>query len=360
MGHLAHNANLSVKAILGLAAYGDLCRMRGDLANAEKYAKMARADAKHWMKAAVEGDHYRLAFDKPGTWSQKYNLVWDRILGLNVFPATVAQQEIAYYKQVMQRYGVPLDSRTRLTKTDWSIWTATMAENQADFNAIVSPIYDYLNETAARQQLADSYVTDKVKSGGMHARPVVGGIFIKMLADPAMWKKWASADKTPAGNWAPLPGPPQVTEVVPTSQHRPVTWRYTLQRPAPQWFEPGFDASGWKEGPGGFGTRGTPNAVIGTLWNTDDIWLRRQFTMPAGNFPNLHFLVYHDDDVEIYVNGKLAAQEASYITTYEIMDISSSTLALLKPGAEITLAVHCHQIKGGQAIDVGLVDVVQP
>jgi hypothetical protein len=360
MGHLAHNANLSVKAILALAAYGDLCRMRGDRPNAEKYAKMARTDAEHWMQAAVEGDHYRLAFDKPGTWSQKYNLVWDRILGLNVFPATVAQQEIAFYKQSIQRYGVPLDSRTRLTKTDWSIWTATLAEKPADFAAIVSPIYDYLNETTAREQLVDSYVTDKVKSGGMHARPVVGGIFIKMLADPVLWKKWAGRDPTQVGNWAPLPVPPQMTEVVPTSQHQPVTWRYTLETPPAQWTEPGFDASGWKQGPGGFGTHGTPNAVIGTIWRTDDIWLRREFTMPAGNFPNLQFLVYHDEDVEIYINGKLAAQEAGFITTYQTMDINTPARELLQPGAKITLAVHCHQTKGGQAIDVGLVSVVQP
>ena len=167
MGHLAHNANLSVKAILGLAAYGDLCRMRGDKATANKYIDLAKADANHWMEAAAEGDHYRLAFDKPGTWSQKYNLVWDRILALNVFPPSVARKEVAHYKKVMLRYGVPLDCRTRLTKTDWSFWSATLAENQADFEAIISPTYDYLNETTARDPIADSYETDDVRSGGM-------------------------------------------------------------------------------------------------------------------------------------------------------------------------------------------------
>ena len=360
MGHLAHNANLSVKAILGLAAYGDLCRMRGDQANAEKYHNLAKADAAHWMEAAADGGHYRLAFDKPNTWSQKYNLVWDSILGLNIFPPEVAQKEVAHYKSVMQRYGVPLDSRTHLTKTDWSLWSATLADNQRDFEALVSPIYDYLNETTARDPLADSYETDKVQSGGMHARPVVGGLFVKMLADRALWKKWSSADKTKVGNWAPLPEPPQVTEIVATSRQTPVNWRYTTEKPAADWVQPQFDASGWKEGPAGFGTEGTPGSVVRTTWNTGDIWLRRTFTMPEAPGSNLQFYVYHDEDVEICVNGVLAAAESGFTTGYVTLEMRPTAQALLKPGAKITLAVHCHQTEGGQGIDVGLANVVQP
>jgi hypothetical protein len=209
MGHLAHNANLSVKAILGLAAYGDLCRRRGETAESDRYAKQARADAEHWLTAAGEGEHYKLAFDKPDTWSQKYNLVWDRILGLNVFPPEVARKETAYYKQMMQRYGVPLDSRTHLTKTEWSVWVATLADNQADFERFISPIYDYLNTTPTRLPLVDIYVTDRIDGDSDRARPVVGGIFIKMLADAEAWKKWSGGDHTHPGNWAPLPTKPK-------------------------------------------------------------------------------------------------------------------------------------------------------
>ncbi len=205
MGHLAHNANLSVKAILGLAAYGDLCKMRGDKADAKKFSAMAKTDAKHWMQAAADDDHYRLAFDKPGTWSQKYNLAWDQILGLNIFPPTVAAKEVTFYKTVMQPYGLPLDSRTKLTKTDWSIWTATLADNQADFEDFITPIYYYLDQTTVRDPIADSYITDNLNKGGMHARPVVGGFYIKMLANHRLWKKWASGDETKPANWAPIP-----------------------------------------------------------------------------------------------------------------------------------------------------------
>ena len=358
MGHLAHNANLSVKAILGLACYGDMCRLRGDAAGAEKYARLAKTDAAHWLTAAAEGDHFRLAFDKPGTWSQKYNLVWDRILGLNIFSPEVAQKEVAHYKTVLQRYGVPLDSRTKLTKTDWTFWSATLADNQADFETLISPIYDYLNQTTARSPFVDSYVTDNIHSDGMHARPVIGGVFIKMLAGRALWMKWAHAGNSKVGPWAPLPEPPKVVEIVPTAQATGSLWRYTTQKPTGEWNQPEFDAAAWKEGPGSFGTEGTPGAVVRTRWDTDDIWLRRQITLPAQSFAKLEFYVDHDEDVEIYVNGILASKDAGFTTHYVDLPIRPAARALLKPGATVTLAVHCHQTEGGQNIDVGLANVV--
>jgi len=354
MGRLAHNANLSIKAIIALAAYGDLCKMRGDDANAKKYADMAKTDAGHWVKAAWEVDHSKIAFDKTNTWSQKYNLVWDRILGLNVFPPSVARQEIAYYKTKVLPYGLPLDSRTHLTKTDWSVWSATLAENPDDFESIIAPIYDYLNETTARDPIADSYVTDKIHSGGMHARPVVGGFFIKMLTDRATWKKWSARDTLKPADWAPLPASPIITVIVPTEQ----TWRYATEKPADNWTKTDFDAAGWQEGRAGFGTH-PPGFVQHTLWKGDDIWLRREIVMPEGGHPNLQFYVYHDDDAEIYVNGFFAAQASGYVAEYVLLEISAGARATIRPGAKVTVAVHCHQIKGGQGIDVGFADVTE-
>jgi hypothetical protein len=277
---------------------------------------------------------------------------------LNVFPPEVAQKEILHYKAVIQRYGVPLDSRTKLTKTDWSFWSATLADNKADFETLTAPIYDYLNETTARSPFVDSYVTVDVHSDGMHARPVIGGVFIKMLADPEIWHKWASAGQVKVSDWAPLPVAPTDIEIVPTSQKEPALWRYTIQKPDDDWIKPGFDASGWKEGPGTFGTEATPGAVVRTRWSTDDIWLRRTVTLPRAKFSNLRFFVDHDEDVEIYVNGVLASTEGGFTSTYVPLEISPAALALLQSGATVTLAVHCHQTTGGQNIDVGLVSLV--
>ena len=360
MGHLAHNANLSVKAILAVAAYGELCRMRGEGAAAAKYKAVAKEYARHWMKVADDGDHYRIAFDKPNSWSQKYNLIWDKLLDLDIFPAEVAKKEVAFYRTQLQKYGLPLDSRTRLTKTDWCLWTATLAHAPADFNSIVSPIHDYLNETTARLPFVDSYLTDNVKSDGMRARPVIGGVFIKMLEDPAMWKKWSSRDQAKVGGWAPAPLPPRITDVVPTSEHTPAVWRYTFTEPAVDWARPGFGDNEWKQGPGGFGTTGTPGAVVGTTWNTPDIWLRREVLLPAGTDPGrIQLSVYHDEDADVYIDGVLAARQSGYVNAYELIEIQEAARSLLKPGAKVVLAVHCHQTAGGQGVDVGLVDVVE-
>jgi hypothetical protein len=189
-GHLAHNTNLSIKAILGLGSYAQILEMQGKKEPASLYRAKAQEFAQRWVEMASDGDHYRLAFDKPGTWSQKYNLVWDKILGLNLFPAEVAQKEIAFYENHLNRYGWPLDNRKTYTKVDWELWTATLAESPADWEKLVSPIYDWVNQSPTRVPLTDWYWTRDGTQVGFQARSVVGGIFIKMLSNPTTWRAW--------------------------------------------------------------------------------------------------------------------------------------------------------------------------
>jgi hypothetical protein len=202
-------------------------------------------------------------------------------------------------------------------------------------------------------------VTNNVKSGGMHARPVIGGVFIKMLADEQVWKKWASRDKAKVGNWAPMPKPPQVTTLIPDARTEAATWKYTTDKPADGWTQATFDDSAWKSGKAGFGSKGTPGAVVNTPWKSADIWLRREVTVPQGPSDSLHLMVYHDEDVQVYVNGVLATDQAGYVNNYEPVEISANARQLLKPGAKVVIAVHCHQTKGGQGVDVGLANVVE-
>ena len=190
-GHLAHNANLSLKAIVALGAYAKMCKMAGRDAEAAEYRRTAEEFAAEWPKLADDGNHYRLAFDAPGTWSQKYNLVWDTLLDLNLFPTDIARREVAYYKTKLNEFGLPLDNREFYTKTDWEVWTATLAENRGDFDALMAPVYAFVNNTPQRVPLTDWYWTHTAERRGFKARSVIGGVFIKMLSDPVTWEKWS-------------------------------------------------------------------------------------------------------------------------------------------------------------------------
>jgi Domain of unknown function (DUF4965)/Domain of unknown function (DUF5127)/Domain of unknown function (DUF1793)/Domain of unknown function (DUF4964) len=191
-GHLAHNANLSLKAILAIAAGGDLARRLGNDAEATRLRTVAVGMVAKWDEAAKDGDHYRLAFDRAGTWSQKYNLVWDTLLGYRLFPDHVRRRELVHYKTLQNAYGLPLDNRADYTKGDWIVWTATLAETPGDFSALISPLLSFLHETPDRVPFTDWYSTTSGLKRGFQARSVVGGVFIPMLSNRDLVRKWSA------------------------------------------------------------------------------------------------------------------------------------------------------------------------
>ena len=186
-GHWAHNANLSVKAIMGIAGYAEMAKMKGDMATYEKYNAKAKDMAAKWEAAAVEGSkrdrHYRLAFDRDNTWSQKYNLVWDKLWNTGIFPAEVMPAEINYYLTKQNKYGLPLDCRKDYTKSDWVMWTAAMSPDGKTLVKFIDPLYDYVNETETRVPISDWYDTVTGRKTGFMARSVIGGHWMPLLAE---------------------------------------------------------------------------------------------------------------------------------------------------------------------------------
>lgn len=199
-GHLAHNCNLSLKAIMGIESMSILCRMTGRGDDAVRYTALARSMAKSWMERAANGDgSYRLAFDRPGTYSMKYNIVWDKLFGTNIMSPEMFNSEIASYRRVTHPYGLPLDNRQPYSKSDWLVWTATLAPDRDTFEDMIAPLWSMYNFTPSRVPMTDwyftltglhkSYSSKRYTADGGNAvieksfrnRSVIGGLFIKLL-----------------------------------------------------------------------------------------------------------------------------------------------------------------------------------
>lgn len=196
-GHLAHNCNLSLKAIMGIASYGIILGISGDTESRDKYIGIAREMASDWAVRASNGDgSYRLAFDKPGTFSMKYNIVWDKLFGTDIMDRRVIRSELESYRRETHPYGLPLDNRQPYTKSDWLVWTATLAEEREVFEEMIEPLWRMFNYTPARVPMTDWYWTrtglDKTYMTKTHIgdgkleksfrnRTVQGGLFIKLL-----------------------------------------------------------------------------------------------------------------------------------------------------------------------------------
>jgi hypothetical protein len=669
-GHLPRNANLALKAIIGIGAYAQLAEMSDRAAEAEKYHAIARDYAAKWQKLAQDDGRTRLAYDAPGSWSMKHNLIWDRILGLNLFPQAIGDAEVAWYLKVQKPYGLPVDQRTDTSLIDWALWSIALARDDADFQRLFNPIYRYANETPSRVPLSDWFVTTDARMKGFRARPVVGGIYIKLLAqakpggwsgnpvfegwyadpeaviygdeywiyptysddygdfkqtlDPArltprqklainksylkqtfldafssqdlvhwqkhprvleiknvkwaefalwapsvirangryylffgandiqgdhesggigvavaeqpsgpfvdalgkplidkfhngaqpidqfvfrdddgqhylyyggwrhcnvvklspdllslvpfpdgtvfkeitpenyvegpfmfkrggkyylMWSEggwqgpdysvaYAMADSplgpfarigkilqqdpavaTGAGHHSVIPvagsdtwyivyhrrplgtkngnhrevcidpmhfnddgtirpvkitregvrarpltavapaQPMELATLVPAADEQPAEWRYATTDPGADWFKPGFSDAGWRTGRSGFGSAGTPAAVIGTDWTSTDIWLRREIDIPAGPLGEVLLWLHFDEDAEVYLNGVPALSVRGWTRNYGAFPLSPAARAALKPGRNL-LAVHGRQTTGGQYLDAGLVTTV--
>ncbi|MBO4216521.1 MAG: DUF4965 domain-containing protein [Clostridia bacterium] len=189
-GHLAHNCNLSLKAVMGIAGMAILLKNTGRERDGERYMRKARKMARSWLVRAANGDgSYRLAFDLEGSYSMKYNMVWDKLWGTKLFPKKAVARELKSNFTHMNGYGMPLDSRADYTKSDWLVWTATMLESKRDFERYVAPLWRAYDESPSRVPMTDWYDTKSAYQISFQNRTVQGGLFMKMLAEENRLRK---------------------------------------------------------------------------------------------------------------------------------------------------------------------------
>ena len=183
-GHLARNVNLSAKAIMGVAAFSMILEKLGYADEAKEYMDKARAMGASWLERADNGEHTWLTFDGLG-WSQKYNLVWDKLFGWNILPESFYDRELRSYLPRINEFGLPLDSRANYTKSDWTMWVAAMTEDREVFDALCAPLAHFLRDGDSRVPFTDFYDTEEATCEAFIARSVQGGCFM-----PLLMKKW--------------------------------------------------------------------------------------------------------------------------------------------------------------------------
>ncbi len=181
-GHLAHNCNLSLKAIMGMVGFSKILKHFGRNEEADELFATAKEYADSFIENAENPDgSYRLAYDREGTFSLKYNAVWDKIWGAELLPDKFYKNEIERYKKEALPYGIPLDSREKYTKSDWMIWAACLADKKEDFEFIADLLWEAYNTMRTRVSMTDWFYADTSEMVSFKHRTVQGGLFIKLM-----------------------------------------------------------------------------------------------------------------------------------------------------------------------------------
>lgn len=238
--------------------------------------------------------------------------------------------------------GLPTDGHTWLDRGNWGYRSFT---SLPDLNAA------YRDLLAQLRLHAGDGLSSAIYTQTTDVEIEVNGV---MTYDRAVTKLDAASV---AANLRMYDAPPRIVHLDRASDRQAQTWRYTTVQPAAAWFEASFDDGAWQSGPSGFGAPDTRFARVGTEWKTSDIWLRRTVEVPAA-VTAPHLRIFHDDDAQVYVNGVLVAELPGANSGFSYVPLTGAARQALRAGSN-TIAVHAHQTRGGQFIDVGLADVLE-
>ncbi len=180
-GHLGNNLNLAIKAAVGIACYAEICKALGKTQLYNRYRKTA-SEFSAEISGSARGGHMPLVWNGDGqTFSLKYNLAFDKILGLSLFAPELYENEVDCYVSRLNEYGTPLDTRNTYTKSDWLVWAAGLTDRENKRAELLDSLDRYLKNTPDRIPFSDWYDTVSGKSVGFCNRAVQGGCFILLL-----------------------------------------------------------------------------------------------------------------------------------------------------------------------------------
>ncbi len=280
----------------------------------------------------------------PASFAARYSAFG--LTGIRPYNNNLSDRRSAYLGQpyfVSEYGGIRLKTDPDTASGGWGYGQADLKEFLSRYKALTDALLDnpnmfafcYTQLTDVEQEQNGIYFYDRKPK---YDPKLVHAINTRTAAYERMGPQIASIE------WVPL---------VPTSAVEPQPWRYTLNNPDGDWTSPGYDDAAWSQGRGGFGTRETPGAVVGTEWRTGDIWLRRTVRVADSDFDHFALDIHHDEDAEVYINGRKVAELSGYSNRYLLIEATAAIRKALVSGTN-TIAVHCRQTTGGQFIDVGI------
>lgn len=183
-GHLANQTNLALKGIIGIGAMAEIAKLTNNSADNSNYTSISKDYISQWQGFGIAKNanppHTTLQYGNDSSHGLLYNIYGDKLLGLGLVPQSVYDMQCTFYPTVENKYGVPLDTRSTQTKSDWEVFTAaTCSDSTRDM--FLKDLATWINETPTQRPLSDLYDTvsgDWPSSGVLfNARPVVGGHF---------------------------------------------------------------------------------------------------------------------------------------------------------------------------------------
>ncbi|KAK7529441.1 uncharacterized protein J3D65DRAFT_648597 [Phyllosticta citribraziliensis] len=182
-GTLENQTNLAIKGIVGLQAMAQVSTVTGNPVDSANFSAYSTEYYDKWEGYGIDptGTHTLLNYQSRYSWGLLYNTYPDKLLNLGVVRQEVYDMQSTWYPQIFQIFGIPLDSRKSITKTDWEMWTAATCSPETR-RLFVNALAYWINSTSFDKAFTDLH--DTIAQGGTRegsptfiARPVAGGHF---------------------------------------------------------------------------------------------------------------------------------------------------------------------------------------
>lgn len=228
------SVNLGVKALIGLAAAGQIATLLGDTANAARWSQGATGNVEGWVSLSTDpsGQHLNLEQGASGTWSSLYNAYYELVIGTKLVPEPVAAMQAGFYMTQLTTYGMGLQTATDINKVAWLLYLPAWLRSYQVSQALLDRDVAYINDTPSLVPYGDRYDTGTgVEVTGVKAHPTLGAVFA-LLAAPLPAEPDVNGTQSPYPAAVAAGGSVPIVLTLSSQTNRPLDLTWAAQPPA--------------------------------------------------------------------------------------------------------------------------------